>query len=299
MSALYLFGIHTGLAQVVQYFASNVDTYIIGIRWGATPLGIYNRAFQMFSVPATQLLAPLTNVALPLLSRERHDGGDFYPKLWKAQVTISTALTFVFMLAASLAEPLVRIALGPAWHESAPILAILSIGGAAQVLSYMAFWAFLASGNARQLFFHSLVTKPLLAACIVVGSFGGLQGVAWGFSSGLVLSWFVSLAWLKHCDAMPASKFMRSGIHVLLSGLVAGGLGWVLVTHLSAQVPMIVLVVVGSAFSISVYVLLLMLVAPTRRFLVDISSPEVERVKTILRRRRDRVGESIGRHRRR
>lgn len=74
MRALYMFGLHSGLAQLVQYAASNLDSFTIGIRWGASALGIYNRAFQMYSVPGNQLLTPLTNVALPLLSRKRHEG---------------------------------------------------------------------------------------------------------------------------------------------------------------------------------------------------------------------------------
>jgi PST family polysaccharide transporter len=272
MKALYLFGVHSGASQLVNYAASNTDSYLIGVRWGAGPLGIYNRAFQVFSVPANQLLAPLTNVALPLLSRKRHEGSDFYPLLWKAQVVLSAALTLVFMLTASLAEPLVKIALGPRWGESAPLLAILSIGGAAQVLSYISYWAFLASGNAKQLFYFSLVTKPVLVACIIVGSFGGLQGVAWGFTTGLAISWFTSLAWLKHCDAMPASKFLRTGIHVLLCGFVAGGTVRAIVTQLEKNAPAIVLVVGGVTLGSCIYVSLLLLSGPTRKLLLDVSS---------------------------
>jgi PST family polysaccharide transporter len=282
MGALYSFGLHSGLAQLLNYGASNTDSYIIGIRWGASALGIYNRAFQMFVAPLNAFLAPLTNVALPLLSRQRHEGGDFYPLLWKAQVAISAGLTFVFALAASLAEPLVRIALGPAWDESATLLSILSIGGAVQVLTYMNFWAFLASGSARQLFHFSIVSKPLQAACIVVGSLGGLQGVAWGFTVGLATSWFVSLAWLKRCDAMPVSKFLRSGIHVLICGLVAGGVGGVLVTHLDTRLPTIVLLIAGFSLVTSVYVPLLLSSASTRRLLVDISGPALARVKVVV-----------------
>ena len=46
MLPLYQFGIHSGLAQLLGYAASNTDSYIIGIRWGANALGVYNRAFQ-------------------------------------------------------------------------------------------------------------------------------------------------------------------------------------------------------------------------------------------------------------
>jgi len=286
MTYLYKFGIHTGLAQLLQYFASNVDVYIIGIRWGPSALGIYNRAFQLFSAPAQQILAPLTNVALPLLSRERHSGGNFYPLLLKAQIATSASLTFVFMLLAAVADPLVRILLGSAWLESAAILSILCIGGAAQGLSYMAYWAFLASGNTKQLLLQSLVNKPLLAGCIAIGALGGLQGVAWGFSAGLALSWLISLTWLSRCEATPMWTFFRSGIHVLACGLAAGGLGWTVVNLLNSRVPTLVLLAVGSALAITVYTPLLLSNASIRRTLFDIFGPILARAKTALRPKR-------------
>lgn len=286
MVSLYTFGLHSGMAQLVQYVASNVDTYIIGVRYGAAPLGVYNRAFQMFSVPANQILAPLTNVALPVLSKRRHEGGDFYPLLWRAQIVISSAFTLVFALAASLSEPMVRIALGSEWTQSAPILAILSIGGAAQVLSYMAFWAFLASANTQQLFYHSLVTKPLLAACILMGSLSGIRGVAWGFSIGLLVSWFISLAWLRRCDCMPVGRFLSSGMHVLLSGLLAGGLGWWVINKLNSSVNVVLLAGGGGAGVIGVYTLSLLLIKTTRAELRESYRPAYTYLKAAMIRRR-------------
>jgi PST family polysaccharide transporter len=280
MAALYLFGLHSGLAQLVQYAAANLDSFTIGIRWGASALGVYSRAFQMSTVPGNQLLAPLTNVALPFLSRKRHEGIDFYPLLWKAQVALSAAFTYVFVLAGSLAVPLVQIFLGPGWRESATLLSILSIGTAVQVLSYIAFWAFLASSNARQLFFHSLVTKPLLAICILLGLLGGVRGVAWGFTVGLVLSWFISMAWLRRCDKMPVAIFVRSGVYVIGCGLIAGSITWTAVSKLDLGAPVIVLLAGGFVCATGIYVPLLLLSLSTRKLFGEISGPLLGRAKS-------------------
>lgn len=281
MSALYTFGFHAGSAQLIQYVASNIDSYIIGIRWGASSLGLYNRAFQMFSVPANQILPPLTNVALPILSRHRHDGHDFYPLLWKAQVAISSGLVFVFAAVASMSVPVIRVCLGPAWHASAPILSILCVGGAVQILSYMAYWAFLASGNARQLFFHSLVTKPLLAICIVIGSLWHLEGVAWGFSTGLTVSWFISLVWLAKCDDMPAMQFLRSGLNILGCGLAAGVASWLVVVKLDTHFPAGLTITVGLLVAFVVYVPLLLSFSRERHFLLEFWGDASARIKTL------------------
>ncbi len=289
MAALYRFGMHSGLAQLLSYFASNTDSYIIGIRWGASALGIYSRAYQMYTVPVNSFISPLTNVALPHLSKQRHAGSDFYPLLWKAQVAISALITFLFVLTGSLAVLIVRLALGPAWASSAPLLSILSIAGAVQVLNYPTVWAFLASANAKQLLFNGLVTKSLLVASIAVGSLGGLEGVAWGFAGGTAMSWFISLAWLKRCDAMPISQFLRSGIHTLMCGLLSGGIVWILIDYYYTRVPIFILIVVGFAAATSLYVPLLMSNAAVREFLVDTARPILAKLKVLLRSKMRRI----------
>jgi PST family polysaccharide transporter len=279
MKALYIFGLNSGLSQLVNFIAYNTDSYLIGTRWGASALGVYNRAFQMFTVPSNQLLGPLTNVALPLLSRRRHEGGDFYPLLLKAQITISVALTAMFSLAAALAHQIVSIALGPVWNESATLLSILSIGGAVQVMSYIGFWAFLASGNARHLFLAGLVTRSLLVLCIVVGSLGGIEGVAWGFTAGLAMAWFINLAWLKRCDSMPVMAFLRSGIHVLLCGLVAGVTGWIFASGFNSSASPGVLLFAGSLLVAAIYSALLMANRTTRTVLREVIAPAIARLR--------------------
>ncbi|MHA3024398.1 lipopolysaccharide biosynthesis protein [Mycobacterium sp. BMJ-28] len=284
MAALYLYGLNLGLSQILNYGASNADSFIIGVRWGASALGIYSRAFQIFTVPANQLLTPLTNVALPLLSRQRHDGQDFYPSLLKAQTVISTSFVLVCSLTAALAEPLITVVLGTAWLDSAPLLAILSIGGAIQVLTIMQYWAFLASGNTRQLFRQSLVTKPLQIGCIVVGALGGLEGVAWGYTGGLLLSWLVSMATLQRCDAMPASVFLRAGARVLACGFAAGGSVWVLITYLGSSLPWYALLPAGAAATVALYLPLALWNRQARIVLVDVYAPIIARVGVFLRR---------------
>jgi PST family polysaccharide transporter len=282
MRPLYRYGLHAGLAQLLAYASTNVDSYTIGVRWGASALGIYNRAFQMTSAPTSQIVGPLTNVALPLLSRRRHEGGDFYPLLWKAQLAISGTLIFLFMLIGSLAEPLVHILLGPAWGGVAPILTILSIGAAIQTLNFIIYWAFLAAGKSKELLYHGLTTKPLQIGCIVAGSLFGVQGVAWGFSGGLVIAWTVGLVWLRYCDAMPALKFLRSGSYLLLCGAIAGCAGWVVSNRVFDSENWALALAGGVMITTPIYIGLLVCNEPVRKFLIEVTASA--RFRSLLRR---------------
>jgi polysaccharide transporter, PST family len=97
-----------------------------------------------------------------------------------------------------------------------------------------------------------------------------------------VLSWFISLTWLHRCDGMPAWKFMKSGVHVLMSGLIAGGLGWTFVTQLGAGMPTFVCAAGGAVLASCVYALLVLASASTRRFLVETSGPTRARLKGLM-----------------
>ena len=54
------FGWNMVATQMVTYVGNNVDTVVIGVRFGAAQLGIYNRAFQLVMNTANQLRAPIT-----------------------------------------------------------------------------------------------------------------------------------------------------------------------------------------------------------------------------------------------
>lgn len=113
--------------------------------------------------------------------------------------------------------------------------------------------------------------------CVISGSAGGLQGIAWGYSAGLIVSWFISLVWLKRCDAMPVLQFLSSGLHVIFSGLVSGGLGWAFVGQLSPTTPTFIVLASGFLLVTSTYLPLVLLSRSTRKLLLEISRPVINR----------------------
>jgi PST family polysaccharide transporter len=54
---------------VINYFARNLDNALIGRYWGSQQLGLYGKAYQLLLLPIDQINAPITAVAVPVLSR--------------------------------------------------------------------------------------------------------------------------------------------------------------------------------------------------------------------------------------
>jgi PST family polysaccharide transporter len=188
---LLRFGSHNLGAQVLNYLSINVPAVLLGRVAGATQLGYYNRAYALFSLPMTQLAAPLTRVALPMIATRREEAA-LAAVLLKAHVLLCYTLVAGFALLAALAEPVVLVLLGDAWSPSVPIFRVLAVAGAFQALAYVYYWAYLATGRTRR---QLLVAMPgrllMIGGAFVVAPHGGL-GVAVLIATGMVVLWLSS-----------------------------------------------------------------------------------------------------------
>jgi PST family polysaccharide transporter len=190
MRALLGYGSNTMGVQVITYVSSNVDSVSIGRFWGAAPLGLYNRAFQMFALPMQQLATPMTRVAVPVLSRIEDDD-QYLRYIIRAQLVLCYVLVGAFAISAAVAVPLFDILFGPVWSSSVPIFQILAIGGAFQALAYVYYWIFLSKALTKLQLKYSIIGRGAMSAFILIGVFWGPIGVATGYSVGLAAIWVI------------------------------------------------------------------------------------------------------------
>lgn len=243
MKALFSYGANTFGVQVLNFVSAKIDSFLIGKFLGASPLGFYDRAYQLNQIPTQQLATPLTRVALPLLSRHQ----DSIPEMQERLIVLMRIMAFglggVVLFCGANASSLVLLVLGPQWVQVAPLLAILSVGGFFQAVGYIYYWAFLALGKTGLQLKFTLWTRPLMSAIIVGGIVFGVHGVAAGVTVGLVVNWLV-LSIL----ALP-----RAGVQsAVLVGVVARAFAiwfpasWIIAyaqqTWLSEMPPVVVLV---------------------------------------------------------
>lgn len=178
--------------QSIAYATKNVDNVALGAVWGAGPLGLYTRAYQLLMAPLNQINAPMTRVALPVLTRV-HGTPDYARYLARAQLVACYATATVFAVAAALSVPVVAVLFGPRWVSVAPIFAVLAVGGVFRALAQIAYWIFLSAGRPGAQLRLSLVTGPATVALILAGLPWGAIGVAAGHSVAHLLVWIAQL----------------------------------------------------------------------------------------------------------
>lgn len=208
-------GTQYGLANLIGYLADNVDTIMIGLRFGPAALGTYNRAFQLFMQPVSAIFIPLTQVVVPTIHRLRAEGRDPGKVLLSVQSVLVSAATVGLVATAVTAEWLIPLLIGDQWGGVVPLVQILAVGGVFKALSQINYWAYVVHKQARELLYSNLVTKPLQIVLIVTGAFLGVEWVAWAYVLGRAISWPINLVWLARTANQPSGAALRNGLRII------------------------------------------------------------------------------------
>lgn len=181
------FGANLTGARLLAYLSRNMDNILIGWRWGAGPLGYYTRAYQLLLLPISQLNYPLTNVAIPALSRLQNDPQRF-TRFYRRAVNglVSAAMPLVaFSIVA--ADEIVLLVLGPQWERSVWLFRLLGVAAFSQTLNATVGWLFLSLGQTDRQLRMVAVASGLVIIAFVIGLPWGAEGVAIAYSAAEVL----------------------------------------------------------------------------------------------------------------
>ncbi len=185
VGSLVAFGGNVAMSYIIFSINRSVDGILIGWYWGAGPLGLYSRAFNLLMLPVQQLNAPAASVAIPALSRI-HGDQERYARYFLRAVNLvawMSAPMFGFLFVA--AKPVIVLTLGYQWREAAPIFQFLALSGLGQLLLQSTVWLLVSRGESDRLLKLLLTISPIIMGSFVIGLPFGPKGVA--LSSSLVL----------------------------------------------------------------------------------------------------------------
>ncbi|WP_345801564.1 lipopolysaccharide biosynthesis protein [Microbacterium sp. AZCO] len=271
MRGLLGYGVNMFGTQLLTYASRNVDSIVIGARFGAADLGLYNRAFQLMMLPLLQLNAPSTRVALPVLSRLQDDKARYAAFITFGQSALLSVIGAVLALLGAQAESVIRIMLGPQWLEAVPVFRILLVAGFFQAAGYATYWVFLSKGLMRQNLYYSLVTRPFMIIAILVGSIWGMYGVAIAYSASIAVMWPLSLLWVRRSSDAPVKAMFFNGARAIIVfglGCVVSGLSTI---WIDPELPFI-RVLVGGVVLLAWIGLMALIWPRFRRDIVDLAS---------------------------
>jgi len=225
--ALLRFGGHVTGSNLVGTFARNLDQILIGWYWGATPLGLYERAYKILLVPINNLNAPLYSVAMPALSRL----ADQPARYRRAYLGTVEKLNMVTMPCAALLiavpGPVVRVLFGPHWLAATPIVAWLGVAALYHPIGYTCSWLFMTQDRTAEMLRWGLIGSALNAAFVVGGLPFGPVGVAASLAAGGLMVRMPLLFWMVgRRGPVSFGNLVRSMLPSSIAALLIVGALW-------------------------------------------------------------------------
>ena len=207
VGSMIAFGGNVAASYFIITVSRSADNVLIGWYWGAGPLGLYSRAYNLLMLPVRQLSAPAAGVAIPAFSRIQSDPERFARYYLRAVNLIMwiSAPIFGFLFVA--AQPVIVLLLGNQWREAAPVFQILAISALGQLLLESTIWLLVSRGQSQHLLRLLLMICPIMVGSYAIGLPFGIKGVA--LSGSLVL--LTILPWML--------KFTFRGTNLTLQGV--------------------------------------------------------------------------------
>ncbi len=187
-----------GMANVLGIINTRLDAMILGKLVGAASLGIYTVAAELSNLATTELIWPIARALFPGYAKIAHDR----PAL---SATFLDAFSLIMLLAAPvtvgiavMAEPIVRLALGPAWLAAIPIIQILALYGLLDMPTSNVKALFLALGRPDLILWRDIPASVVLIPSLFIGaSYWGTTGAAWALVLGAVVSFTFAFGLLR------------------------------------------------------------------------------------------------------
>lgn len=263
VGGLVAFGGNVAGSYLVNYLNRSTDNVLIGWYWGAGPLGLYSRAYNLLLRPVNQLTAPLSTIMVPALSRVQNDPKRFARYYLRAVNLIMWIVAPIFGFLFVAAEPVVLLVLGHQWRTAVPVFQFLCIAAPAVMLSSPTNWLLVCRGESGRLLKLLLILTPISIASYVVGLPFGIKGVA--LSGSLVflgiLPWVLKYSFRG--TQLTLSRLGRAILCPVSLGLAGIASGECALKLLAPQGILLQLLVVALGFAVA-YSLSLLLAA-TRR----------------------------------
>lgn len=246
--------------NLVNYVFRNIDNVLIGWRWGAGPLGMYQKAYGLLMLPINQVNSPISGVAIAALSRIQDDPPR-QRRYFIGGYSITVAVVVPIVVGGAVfADAIIRFLLGDQWLEAVDIFRYLAPAALIGALLNPFGWLFISTGRVDRQFRAALVWTPVVTAAFAIGLPYGPEGVAIAYSVISALLAIPLCFYAVHGTTIKPRDIVVAIRLPMLAGLAAAGAALVLDASWPHTLPAAVRAIGGCAFVVLVYALTLLTV---------------------------------------
>ncbi|XXY46282.1 oligosaccharide flippase family protein [Sorangium sp. So ce269] len=216
---LFAFGIPLNFGSLANFGASKWDNLVMIRLFGEHVGGLYNLAWNLADIPASQVGERIGDVLVPSFSKLEPE---------QRKTALVRALTLLSLLIFPLAVGLGAVAptilndtfFNDAWEPAGPLLAALSALGVTRPIGWVMSSYMQVYGRTRTIMILEwLKVGAIIGGIVLLGSIGGVLWACAGVGVAFGVHALASLWVVKRADGVPYARLLRPLVRPLLACL--------------------------------------------------------------------------------
>jgi O-antigen/teichoic acid export membrane protein len=236
--AVLSFGIVSSLVTVTNMAYELLPRLALGKLLGFDAVGLYSRAVTVCQLPDRAISSAMQPVVLPAMAARARADGDLKDVYLRGHALMSAVQWPALIMLALLADPIVRVLLGPQWLEAAPLARLIALATMALAPAFMTYPLLVSAGRVRDTLFSSLISLPPSFVIVAAAASFGLEAVA------------ASLFLTAPLQMLVALLFVRRAIDLSLGELAHASRGSAVIAIGTAALPGAVVALSPTGFAL-------------------------------------------------
>jgi O-antigen/teichoic acid export membrane protein len=161
------FGLCNGATGMLERASEALPQLVLGRIQPISSVGLYNRAYAVLGIPERLILSQIVSIALPAFAA-RARAGQAVKETYLRSISYITVLHWPAQVTlAVLADPVVKIILGPQWADIVPLVQIMCLAGLFWSPGTLSQRVIVALGAYKENLLASFIARPvaILVAC--------------------------------------------------------------------------------------------------------------------------------------
>jgi len=166
---IYSYSINQFGFSLVNYFESNMDSFLISKTLGSSSLAYYDKGYRLMMYPVNNLTHVINPVLHPILSEYQNDKAYIYQAYMKLVRVLSMLGVFFSVACCWAGEEIILFFFGEQWVSAVPLFQLLALSVWPQMLTASASSIYRSTGNTKLMFHSSLLHATVMAIMVSIG----------------------------------------------------------------------------------------------------------------------------------
>ncbi len=166
-------------SQLIDFFANNLDSVLIGKYMGKKDLGFFGRASALVTTPVTSLGYVINRTFFPWFSALQKNTEDLNYRYTQSLRVLVMLIIPILLLISINSQEVVLLLFGNQWVAISPFVTLLSVFACFQCVNAFHDSFIISQGRADILLKVSLIEKSLMVIGVVIGLNFGVLGIIW------------------------------------------------------------------------------------------------------------------------